>query len=143
MWSTFLLSFFLLSLFAHCVLYKHSPVPSICCSFSPFFSHSSRTVFFDLPSQFRSHFLFPPLSRYLVSLPVFLSIWTTHINLLLTNFFLKLFFIPTSTISSPIHLLSALLVPTLLLIRLFSQTRTFCRFCVSAIIPSTFIYALS
>ena len=64
-----------------------------------------------------------------------LSICLTQFTLLtLHQFLLKLSFIPT--LISSIFLLSALFTPTILLIHLLSQTRIFCCFSVSAIVPS-------
>ena len=70
-----------------------------------------------------------------------LSTWPAYINLLITNFFLKLSFIPTPTLSSSNLLSSTLLTHTILLTGLFSQTWTFCYVSVSAIVSSPFMYA--
>ena len=66
----------------------------------------------------------------------------THFNLLLANFFLKLSFTPTSSLSLSSLLLSALVNPTILLTQLFLQTWTFsCCFSVSALISKLYMYA--
>ena len=69
-----------------------------------------------------------------------LSTWLSHFNLLLTNFFLKLSFTSTSTLSSCI-LFSSLFTPTILLILLFLQTFTFCCLSVSVIISKPYMCA--
>ena len=85
-------------------------------------------------------------SEHLLSAPIFHIPFFSHdrpvrVNILLTNFFLKLSFTPTSTLSSPILLLTARLTHTILLTRLFLVTWIFCCFSVSAFVSRAFLYA--
>ena len=105
-------SSFLFSYFSCYILYNQSPTPSISFSSHSFLMQSSHHILglpgLMFPSTFWASHLFAILSTLLV-----------HVKLFLTNFFLKLSFIPTSTLSSSILLLSALFTPIILLIQLF------------------------
>ena len=85
---------------------------------------------FSLP-----HIFPPPLSGHLLSLPVFIFHSLHMTNLLLTN----VYFAPTSTLSSSILLISALLTPKILLTRLFSQTWT--PPVVSLLVPTSLVHS--
>ena len=120
---------------SHCVLYQQSPTPSIFCSCSPFSSHSLQISLNGvLSSHSRSSSPPSPPLPANVSTPI-LSTCPSHFSLLLTSFFLKLSFPPTSTLSSSRLLSSA---PThsqhsSYPVVFSSQTRTFCCFSLSAI----------
>ena len=132
--------FFFLSFLSHYVRYQQSQILFICCSFSPFISTISRSLLMQSPviiSLFLASFSHT-LSWHPLVLPALFfishSFYATSPGQPTRNqFLLKRSFIPTSTFSSSILLLSALLTHTILLTMLFSRTFSSC-FSVSSIV---------
>ena len=104
------------SFLSSCFSHQQFPTASIFCCCSPFFSHSFLISLnavlpsppWSLSPPFPSTFLTSDHFAYFSS-PIHSPRWT-HFYLLLTNFFLKLSYTQTSTLSSSILLLSALFI---------------------------------